>query len=106
MAHDTSDTNKMFKLIANEIITKQNGLDMSDDDLSTISSMYLDAGGNAQQLVAGVMAEFDTLKDAIVKHYEESEAPEVVSASVVAASKSVRQKLIAARVSTRDLIGR
>ena len=98
MAHDSNDVASMFRLIAHEIITKQNGLDMSEKDFSQISEGYREAGGDTQKLVSGVMAEFDTLKDTIIKHYEEGD-PRGVSASV----NSVRQRILAARVAARKI---
>ena len=75
MSHDMNDTDKMFRLIAREIITKQNGLEMSPEDLTDIRASYETSGGDPKRLVSGVMDEFDSLKDAIISHYEDPVPP-------------------------------
>ena len=108
------DRDKMFKIIAEEIVVKQNGLDMSSSDLSSIKNHFVSSGGDADGLVAGVMDEFDGLKDAIVAHYESSPMsgggdaveiqPGVFMVQVGSAADSTRRRITAARVFARSMV--
>jgi len=60
----------LFSLIAEEIMTKQNGLDFNRGDDTILKEMFANAGGDLDKLQGGVLAQFDLLKDQIVTAYQ------------------------------------
>lgn len=59
-----------FSIICNEICTKQNGIMLNAGDDRVLRELFLQVGGNIEDLEQGVLSEFDTLKAVIIAAYE------------------------------------
>lgn len=63
-------TPDLFTIIATEITEKQNGIQLNAGDDRVLKDVFLKMGGCVEDLVQGVLPQFDILKAVIISTYE------------------------------------
>lgn len=84
----------LFSIVVNEICTKQNGIQLKVGDDTTLKDMFLRQGGNIDQLIDGVLPEFDRLKQVILQAF---------NAQKIAANMDNRYRVASIRINVKDL---